>query len=158
MSASCDNVSALPVTVQNLTSSVDTFDSCLCALKATAGLEVGGKSALSRNTRRNQNMRNGANGGNCGSRFIDIPSKFPGDVGGIKCNHRYNLAKYKPPPSPTSSESALELNLWTGITKPLHTLYALIVVAQVYLPRWRYQERCAIHTSHSLLWFFVALV
>ena len=32
VSAACVNVSTLPVTVQKLASSVDTFDSCLCAL------------------------------------------------------------------------------------------------------------------------------
>ena len=44
VSAACANVSTLPVTVQKLASSVDAFDSCLCALEATFGLEVGGRS------------------------------------------------------------------------------------------------------------------
>ena len=39
--AACENVSTLPVTVQEIVSSVDAFDSRLCALGATVGLEVG---------------------------------------------------------------------------------------------------------------------
>ena len=39
VSAACANVSTLPVTVQKLASSVDTFDSRLRDLEATAGLE-----------------------------------------------------------------------------------------------------------------------
>ena len=38
---------------------------------------------------------------------------------------------------------------------PSHTLYALNGVAHVYLPRQGYRGRCAIHTSHSSLWFLV---
>ena len=41
VSANCENFSTLPVTVQKLASSVDDFDSCLRALGATDGLEVG---------------------------------------------------------------------------------------------------------------------
>ena len=52
VSVDCSNVSALPVTVQNLASSVDAFDSHLFYLEATAGLEVGGGADLSRNARR----------------------------------------------------------------------------------------------------------
>ena len=44
VSGACVNVSTLPVTVQKLASSVDTFDSCLCALESTDGLEVGERS------------------------------------------------------------------------------------------------------------------
>ena len=61
-----------------------------------------------------------------------------------------------PPPSPKSSELDLELKLWTGRTKPHQTPYALNGVAQGYLPRRGYRGRCAIHTSHPSLWFFVA--
>ena len=71
--AACDNVSALTVTAQNLASSVDTFDSRLRALGATVGLEVGGGAALSRNSIRNQNRRNVANGGKIGSGTVNIP-------------------------------------------------------------------------------------
>ena len=39
------NVSALPLTVRNIASSVDKFDSRICALEDTSGLEVGGGSA-----------------------------------------------------------------------------------------------------------------
>ena len=42
VSVACVNVITLPVTVQKLVSSVDTFDSRLRDLEATAGLEVGG--------------------------------------------------------------------------------------------------------------------
>ena len=73
VSAACDNVSALPVTVQNLASSVDAFDYCLPALEATAGLEVGGGADLPRKPRRNQNRRNGANREKSGSGIVDIP-------------------------------------------------------------------------------------
>ena len=38
VSTACDNVSALPVTVQKLASSVDAFESRLSALEDTAGL------------------------------------------------------------------------------------------------------------------------
>ena len=50
----------------------------------------------------------------------------------------------------------MELKLWTGRKNPRKTPYALNGVAQGYLPRRGYQGRCAIHTSHPLLWFFVA--
>ena len=40
--------------------------------------------------------------------------------------------------------------------KPRQTPYALNGVAQGYLPRRGYQGRCAIHTFHPSLWFFVA--
>ena len=73
VSAACSNVSTLPVTVQKLASSVYPFESCLHSLETTAGLEVGGGVALSRNERRNQNRRNNANGGNIGGRVVDIP-------------------------------------------------------------------------------------
>ena len=53
VSAACENVSALPMTVQKLALSVDTFDYRLHALEATPGLEVGGGVSLSRNARRN---------------------------------------------------------------------------------------------------------
>ena len=39
--AACANVSALPLTVLNIASSVVAFDSCLCALETTSGLEMG---------------------------------------------------------------------------------------------------------------------
>ena len=68
-----------------LASSVDAFDSCLCDLEATVGLEVGGGAALSRNSRRNKNSRNDANGGNSGSGIVDILWKSSGEVEGIKC-------------------------------------------------------------------------
>ena len=73
VSAACDNVNALPVTVQNLSPSVNTFEYLLCALEDTAGLEVGGGAALSRNAGRNHNRRNGANGSNSGSGIVNIP-------------------------------------------------------------------------------------
>ena len=73
VSTACENVSTMPVTVQKLTSSVDDFDSLLRALEATAGLEVGGGVSLSRNDRRNQSRRNGANGGNNYKGIVDIP-------------------------------------------------------------------------------------
>ena len=78
VSATCANVSALPVTVQNLASSVDAFYSCLHALEAIAGLEVGVGVHLSRNARRNQNRQNGANRGNRGNGIINIPLKNSG--------------------------------------------------------------------------------
>ena len=43
-----------------------------------------------------------------------------------------------PPPSPISSESALELKLWTGRTNPSQTPYALNGVTQGYSPRREY--------------------
>ena len=46
VSVACTNVSALPVNVQNLVSSVDAFYSCLRSLGDTAGLEVGGGADL----------------------------------------------------------------------------------------------------------------
>ena len=42
VSAACENFSYLSVTVQKLAPSVDAFDSQLCALEATSGLEVRG--------------------------------------------------------------------------------------------------------------------
>ena len=72
VSAACANVSTLPATVQNLASSVDDFDSRLCDLKDTSGLEVGGGVAISRNSRRNQSRRNGANGGNNDNGIVNI--------------------------------------------------------------------------------------
>ena len=71
--ADCDNVSALPVTVRNLVSSVDAFDSRLRALEDNAGFEVGGGAVLSINARRNQNRRNGANGEKIRGGIVDIP-------------------------------------------------------------------------------------
>ena len=50
----------------------------------------------------------------------------------------------------------MELNLWTGRSKSHQTLYALNVVAQGYLPRRGYRGRCAINTSQSSLYIFVA--
>ena len=44
VSVACANISTLPVTVKKLTSSVEAFDSCLCALESTDGLEVGERS------------------------------------------------------------------------------------------------------------------
>ena len=41
VSAACENVSALPMTIQKLALSVDTFDYRLHALEATSVLEVG---------------------------------------------------------------------------------------------------------------------
>ena len=73
VSAACANVSDLPVTVQTVASSVDAFYSRLCALEATAGLEVGGGAALSRKSRRNQSSRNGDNGGKSGNGIVNIP-------------------------------------------------------------------------------------
>ena len=73
VSTACANVSTLPVTVQKLASSVEAFDSCLRALEATSGLEVGGGVDLLRNIRRNQIRRNGANGGNNDNGIADIP-------------------------------------------------------------------------------------
>ena len=157
VSAACANVRALPVTVRNLASSVDAFDYWLCDLEATYGSEVGGGSSLSKNSRRNQNSRNGANGVNGGSGIFHIPWKIPGEVGGIKYELRYELAQHNPPPLPTSSELALELNIWTGITKPCQKLYALNDVAQGYLPRRVYWERCDIHTPHSSLWILLII-
>ena len=75
VSAACTNVSALHVTIQNLSSSVDDFDSRLFALEATTGLEVGGGEALSRNSRRKQNRRIGTNEGNSGGGIVGIPLK-----------------------------------------------------------------------------------
>ena len=60
-----------------------------------------------------------------------------------------------PPPTPTSSDLALGLKLWTGRTKPRQTLYAINVVAQGYLPRQGYRRICAIHTYHPSLCSFV---
>ena len=73
VSAACANVSALTVTVQNLASSVDAFDYHLRSLEATAILEVLGGGYLSINSIRNQNRRNGANGGKSVSWIVDIP-------------------------------------------------------------------------------------
>ena len=58
VSTACENVSTLNVNVQKLASSVDAFDSCLCDLEATAGLEVGGGVDMSINARINQSSRN----------------------------------------------------------------------------------------------------
>ena len=66
-------VSTLPLTVQKLASSVDTFDYLLCDLEATAGLEVGVGVALLINARRNQISSNGANGGKNDNGIADIP-------------------------------------------------------------------------------------
>ena len=41
VSPACANVISMPVTVQNLASSLDAFDHRLLALEANAGLEVG---------------------------------------------------------------------------------------------------------------------
>ena len=73
ISTACANVSTLPVTVQKLASSVGAFDSCLPDLEDTAGLEVGGGVALSRNSLRNQSRRNGVNGGNDDNGIVDFP-------------------------------------------------------------------------------------
>ena len=62
ISAACDNISALPLTVRNIALSVDAFDSCLRTLEATTGLGVGGGTDLSRSSRRNQNRWSSANG------------------------------------------------------------------------------------------------
>ena len=78
------------------------------------------------------------------------------DVGVIKCKLSYDLELHKTPISPTSSESDLELNLWTERSEPHQTLYALNGVDQGYLPRHGYWGRCAILTSHSSIWFLVA--
>ena len=69
----CETVITLPVTVQNLASSVDTFDSRLRALESTAGLDMGGGVALSRNSLRNQSRRNGTNGWKNDNGIDDIP-------------------------------------------------------------------------------------
>ena len=68
-----ENVSTLPVTVQKLASSVDAFDSRICDLEATAGLEVGVGMSLSRNSRRNHIRGNGTNGGKNDNGIDDIP-------------------------------------------------------------------------------------
>ena len=73
VSAAYANVSTLPVTVQKLVSSVDTFYSCLRVLEATAELEVGGVVALSKNSRINQIRRNGANGGKNDNGIVNVP-------------------------------------------------------------------------------------
>ena len=111
---------------------MDTFYSRICDLEDTAGLDVGGGAALSRNARKNQNRRNGAYVGNSRGGIVYIQL-------------RYDLARHNNPPLPTSSESALELNLWTGKSKPCQTVYAINGVAQGYLPRQRYRGRCATH-------------
>ena len=46
ISAACANVRTMSVTFQKLASSVDAFESRMCALEATAGLEVGRGVAL----------------------------------------------------------------------------------------------------------------
>ena len=48
VSASCENVRTMSMTIQKLTSLVDEFDSRLCDLKSTFVLEVGGGVALSK--------------------------------------------------------------------------------------------------------------
>ena len=75
VSATCANVSALPLNVRNFVSVVGAFDSFLHSLEATSGLDVGGGEPLSRNARRNKNRRNGANGSdlNGGGWTVDIP-------------------------------------------------------------------------------------
>ena len=72
-SAACANVITLPVTVQKIASSGDDFDSRLCALEATSGLELGGGVTLSRNSRRNQSRRNVTNGEKNDNGIADIP-------------------------------------------------------------------------------------
>ena len=115
----CANVSNLPVTVQKLASSVDAFDYRVCDLDATAGSDVGGGVALSRNYRSNQSKKNGANGGKNDNEISDIPWNSMGEAGDKNCKLRYKIAQHNPPPSPTISESTLEIKLWMGITKPL---------------------------------------
>ena len=73
VSMACANVITLPVTVPKPTPSVDAFDSRLRALESTAGLEVGGGVALSRNSLRNQSKSNSANGGKNENGMADIP-------------------------------------------------------------------------------------
>ena len=73
VSAACANVSTLPLTLQKLGSSVDAFDSHLCALEATIGLEVGGGVSMSRNYIRNKSRRNGDNGGKNDNGIVNIP-------------------------------------------------------------------------------------
>ena len=67
----------------------------------------------------------------------------------------YDLAQHNLRPSLTSSELDLELKLCKGRTNPIHTPYALNGVAQGYLPMQGYLGRCAIHTSHPSILFFV---
>ena len=73
VSAACENISTLPVTVQKLASSEEAFDSCLRDLEDTTGLEVGGGVYMSRNPRRNQSRSNGANGWKNYNGIVDIP-------------------------------------------------------------------------------------
>ena len=73
VSAACANVRTLPVTVQKIASPVEAFESSLSALETTAGLELGGGVTLSRNARRNQIRRSGANGGNNDNGITNIP-------------------------------------------------------------------------------------
>ena len=73
VSAECANVSALPVTVKKLVSSVDNFYSSLRALEATAGLDVGGGAGLPRDEIKNKNRQNTVNDGNSGGDIVDIP-------------------------------------------------------------------------------------
>ena len=80
----CANVSNLPVTVQKLASSVDAFDYRVCDLDATAGSDVGGGVALSRNYRSNQSKKNGANGGKNDNEIYDIPWNSMGEAGDKK--------------------------------------------------------------------------
>ena len=72
VSTACTNVRTMPVTVQKLASSVDAFDSRLCDLEATNGLEVGGGVDLLKNDIRNQIKRNGDNGGKNENGIADI--------------------------------------------------------------------------------------
>ena len=112
--------------------------------------------ALSRDARRNQSRSNGANVGKNYNIIVDISLNSPDEAGGRKCKLRYDLTQHKPSLSPTSSDFSLELKLWIGRTKPHQTPYALNGVAQGYLPRRGYRGRCAIHTPHPSLCFFVA--
>ena len=73
VSAACSNVSTLPVTVPKIASLVDTFDSRLCALEATAVLEVGVGVALSINSIINQISSNGYNVGKNENGISNIP-------------------------------------------------------------------------------------
>ena len=73
VSAACENVSTLHVTVQKLAYSVDSFDYRLRALEAANSLEVGGGVDMLRNARRNQSSRNSANGGKHYNGIADIP-------------------------------------------------------------------------------------
>ena len=73
--ADCANVSTLPVTVQKLASTVDAFDSRVCTLEATTGLEEGGGVALPGNYIRNHSRRNDSNGGKNDNGIRLVPSQ-----------------------------------------------------------------------------------